>query len=68
MFDPQSIVTIAVAICVAFFVIVIICLLYGVFLLGRIRKQAVGINRRLDELLGRTSSGNGGQGHSGMSL
>lgn len=68
MFDPQSILTIAVAICLAFFVIVIVCLLYGLFLLGRIRKQAVGINQRLDQLLARRFSGGEGAGGSGMSL
>lgn len=68
MFDPQSILTIAVAICLAFFVIVILCLFYGLYLLGRIRKQAVGINQRLDQLWARTFSGGEGAGGSGMSL
>lgn len=68
MFDPQSILTIAVAICLAFFAIVVVCLLYGLFLLGRIRKQAVGINQRLDQVLARRFSGGEGAGRSGMSL
>lgn len=68
MYDPQSIQTIAVMIALGFLAILVLCLVYGVYLLGRIRKQAVGINQRLDHLLGRTFSGGGGQGHSGMSL
>ena len=68
MYDPQTLLTIAVVIYLAFFVIVIISLLYGLYLLGRIRKQAVGINQRLDQLLARRFSGGEGAGGSGMSL
>lgn len=68
MYDPQSIQTIAVLIALAFLVILIVCLIYGVFQLGRIRKQAVGINQRLDQLLARKLSGSKDEGRSGMSL
>jgi len=68
MYDPQTLMTIAIAIYLGFFAIVVICLLYGLYLLGRIRKQAVGINQRLDQLLARRFSGGESAGGSGMSL
>lgn len=68
MYDPQTMLLIAAVISLAFVVVVILCLFYGLYLLGRIRKQAVGINQRLDQLLARRSSGGEGAAGSGMSL
>jgi hypothetical protein len=72
MLDPQNIQTIAVAVALGFLLVLILCLFYGVIQLAKIRRQAVGINHRLDELLSRTSMGRGssgqGGGGTGMSL
>ena len=68
MYDPQTIQMITVLVSLAFFVGFIVCLFYGLYLLAKIRKQAVGINQRLDQLLARTASGHGGAGDAGMSL
>ncbi len=68
MYDPQTIQTIAILASLAFSAAFILGLLYGLYLLSRIRKQAVGINQRLDELLARTSLGRGSAGETGMSL
>jgi hypothetical protein len=68
MYDPQTIQMITVLVSLAFFLILVLCLFYGLFLLSRIRKQAVGINARLDELLARTPMGRGGPGEAGMTL
>ncbi|TAM81054.1 MAG: hypothetical protein EPN47_14345 [Acidobacteria bacterium] len=65
MYDPQTMQMIAILVSVAFVVVLIVCLFYGLYLLGRIRKQAVGINQRLDELLARMSPGRGGAGSAG---
>jgi hypothetical protein len=56
MYDPQTVQLIVMAVSLALSVVFIFALLYGLFLLSRIRKQAVGINKRLDELLARTAS------------
>jgi flagellar biogenesis protein FliO len=68
MYDPQTIQMITVLVSLGFFLILVLCLFYGLYLLAKIRKQAVGINQRLDELLARTPSGGGGTGNTGMSL
>jgi flagellar biogenesis protein FliO len=68
MYDPQTIQMIAVLVSLAFILVFILCLFYGLYLLGKIRKQAVGINQRLDQLLARAPSGRGGAGDTGMSL
>jgi flagellar biogenesis protein FliO len=68
MYDPQSIQMIAVLVSLAFILVVILCLFYGLYLLAKIRKQAIGINQRLDQLLARMTSGRGGGGGTGMSL
>ena len=67
MLDPQTVQLIVMAVSLAFSVFIIFTLLYGLFLLSRIRKQAVGINKRLDELLARTASTTANTGP-GMSL
>jgi flagellar biogenesis protein FliO len=68
MYDPQTIQMIAVVAALGFLVILVLCLLYGVIQLAKIRRQAVGINQRLDELLARTSLARGSTGEGGMSL
>ena len=68
MYDPQTIQMIAVVAALGFLLILILCLVYGVIQLAKIRRQAVGINRRLDELLARTSLARGSTGEGGMSL
>lgn len=70
MLDPQNIQVIAVAVSLGFLLFLVLCLLYGVIQLAKIRRQAVGINHRLDELLSRmTSTGRGSSlGDGGMSL
>jgi hypothetical protein len=68
MYDPQTIQLIVMAVSLGFSVTFIVALFYGLFLLAKIRKQAVGINERLDELLSRITAGPGNAGGSGMSL
>ncbi|HKT12641.1 MAG TPA: hypothetical protein VJW77_12535 [Terriglobia bacterium] len=68
MYDPQTIQMIAVLVSFGFMLVLILFLLYGLIQLGRIRKQAAGINQRLDALLARTSHGQGNAGERGMSL
>lgn len=68
MYDPQTIQMIAVLVSIGFLLILILCLFYGLIQLAKIRRQAVGINQRLDELLARTSVGRGSSGEGGMSL
>lgn len=68
MLDPQNIQMIAVLVSLGFLVVLILCLFYGVIQLAKIRRQAVGINQRLDELLARMSLGQGSSGEGGMSL
>lgn len=68
MLDPQNIQMIAVAVAFGFLLILVLCLFYGVIQLAKIRRQAAGINDRLDELLSRTSMGRGSSGGGGMSL
>ena len=68
MYDPQTIQMIVVLVSLAFFLLLVIGLFYGLILLAKIRKQAVGINKRLDELLARTSSDPGDTSSSRMSL
>lgn len=57
MYDPQTIQMIAVLVSLAFFITFILCLFYGLFLLAKIRREAVGINKRLDSLLASSASG-----------
>jgi len=59
MYDPQTIQMIAVLVSLGFLLVLILCLFYGLIQLAKIRKQAVGINRRLDALLARTAPGQG---------
>jgi hypothetical protein len=68
MYDPQTVQLIVMAVSLALSVVFIFALLYGLFLLSRIRKQAVGINQRLDALLARTGAGPGSSRETGMSL
>ena len=68
MYDPQTVQIIAVLASVAFFAAFILGLFYGLYLLAKIRRQAIGINKRLDELLARTPPGRGSAGETGMSL
>jgi uncharacterized protein YneF (UPF0154 family) len=68
MYDPQTIQMIMVLVSLTFFLVLILGLLYGLFLLAKIRSQAVGINKRLDELLARTASTLANAGGSKMSL
>ena len=56
MYDPQSVQLIIGVVALAFILSFIIGLFYGLFLLARIRSQAVRINRTLDELLSRTAA------------
>ena len=53
MYDPQTIQLIILLVALAFFLTLVMGLFYGLFLLARIRSQAVRINQRLDELLAR---------------
>lgn len=66
MYDPQTIQMIVVLVLLTFFLVLVLGLFYGLFLLARIRSQAAGINKRLDELLARTGRGAGSAGE--MSL
>ena len=59
MYDPQTIQMIVVLVSIAFVVVFILGLFYGLFLLAKIRKAAVGINKRLDDLLAKSTSGPG---------
>ena len=68
MLDPQTIQTIVLLASAVFILVLILCLFWGLILLAKIRKQAVGINKRLDELLARTASGRGEAQDTGMSL
>jgi uncharacterized protein YneF (UPF0154 family) len=68
MYDPQTIQMVMMLVSLAFFLALILGLFYGLFLLAKIRWQAVGINKRLDELLARTLPGPGGAGGTGMTL
>ena len=53
MYDPQTIQLIILLVALGFFLTLMMGLFYGLFLLARIRSQAVRINQRLDELLAR---------------
>ncbi len=55
MYDPQTVQLIIVLVVVALLLFFIIGLIYGLFLLARIRTQAVRINKRLEEILERTA-------------
>lgn len=68
MLDPQKIQLIVMGVSLALSVTFILAVFYGLFLLSRIRKQAVGINKRLDQLLARTTPIAGSTGESRMSL
>ena len=68
MYDPQTVQLIVMAVSLVLSVVFIFALLYGLVLLSRIRKQAAGINQRLDALLARTTPGPGSSGETGMSL
>jgi len=69
MYDPQTIQMIAVLVSIGFLLVLILCLFYGLIQLAKIRRQAVGINQRLDELLARMPVGRGNTGETtGMSL
>lgn len=62
MYDPQSIQMIIGLVVLVFFLSFILGLIYGLYLLARIRTQAVRINKRLEEVLARVSSGPAGSG------
>ena len=68
MYDPQTIQMIAVVASIGFLLVFVLCLFYALIQLAKIRRQAVGINKRLDELLARTPAGRGNAGENGMSL
>lgn len=68
MYDPQTIEIIMALVSLAFFLALILGLFYALFLLAKIRSQAVGINKRLDELLARSASGRGTTDETRMSL
>ena len=68
MLDPQTLQIVVLLGSLALILIIIVCLFWGLYLLAKIRRQAAGINQRLDELLARTSSGRDTAGDSGMSL
>ena len=68
MLDPQKVQLIVMGASLVLSVLFIVALFYGLFLLSRIRKEAVGINKRLDQLLARTSLGPGSARDTGMSL
>jgi len=53
MYDPQTIQLIILLVALGFFLTLMMGLFYGLFLLARIRSQALRINQRLDELLAR---------------
>jgi hypothetical protein len=68
MYDPQTVQLIVMAVSLILSVVFVFALLYGLFLLSRIRKQAVGINQRLDALLARITPSPGSSRETGMSL
>lgn len=68
MLDPQTMQVVLVLVAIVFFVVLILGLFYGLFLLAKIRRQAVGINQRLDELLARSWLDEKPGGNTGMSL
>ncbi len=57
MYDPQAAQLVILIVATAFFLAVVLGLFYGLFLLAKIRSQAVRINKRLDELLASTAPG-----------
>ena len=68
MLDPQKIQLIVMGVSLALSVTFILAVFYGLFLLSKIRKQAVGTNKRLDQLLARTTPIAGSTGEPRMSL
>ena len=68
MYDPQTIQLIVFLVVAAFVLVVVLGLIYGLFLLAKIRSQAVRINKRLDELLARDASGPTRAGETRFSL
>lgn len=62
MYDPQTVQMVLGVIILVIALCFILGLFYGLFLLARIRSQAVGINKRLDELLSRTAAAPAGRG------
>lgn len=57
MLDPQAIEFIVGLVFIGFFVLFIVCLFYGLFLLAKIRSQAVRINKNLEVLLAKSAEG-----------
>ena len=68
MLDPQKVQLIVMGASLVLSVLFIVAVFYGLFLLSRIRKQAAGINQRLDALLARITPGAGSSRETGMSL
>lgn len=62
MYDPQSIQMIIGLVIVVFFLSFVLGLIYGLYLLAKIRTQAVRINKRLEEVLARVPSSPTGSG------
>lgn len=56
MYDPQAIQLIVFLVVVGFILLFVLGLIYGLFLLAKIRSQAVRINKSLDELLARSAT------------
>lgn len=57
MYDPQAIQLIVLLVVIGFILIFLLGLFYGLFLLAKIRSQAVRISKNLDALIERTAGG-----------
>lgn len=57
MLDPQTIQLIVLLVGLAFLIFLILGLIFGLFLLAKIRTQAVRINKHLDDLVARATPG-----------
>lgn len=57
MYDPQTIQVIVLFVIIGVFLIFVLGLFYGLFLLAKIRSQAVRINKSLEVLLAKTADG-----------
>ena len=68
MYDPQTIQLIIAVVALAFFLSLILGMFYGLFLLAKIRSQAVRINKRLEELLARSAADSASADESKFSL
>lgn len=68
MLDPQTVQVIMLLVGLAFILTLILGVIYGLFLLAKIRTQAVQLNKRLAEIDAKLSPGSTSAEQSGVSL